>query len=361
MARPTLLHDDRGDPGVMGPGVEQGLDGVGQDLAGGVVEVGLEQHDRLPRELGSRPGTPPPPPGCNWAARRSRVPPRRSRSTSMRMGGRGPKLDAMAATMAAPVGVVSSTATSRPHVGMPAQQPDHRRRGVGQEPVGAADRAHAGRHGRRGHLVDTEDLQRGGRADHVDHGVVRPHLVEVDLLGGPAMEPPLDLGQRGERGQSPPGHPRRAGGPLRRGPRCGRGSAPRRRRSVSTTARVAAIPARSTGSARRVQPPRGRRCRSASTSEKSAPASRRLPSAMSPAMPAKQWNQATVVGWSGRATSRAARSTRHVVGSQPGAHGSIRATAQAAPKPLSIPTTVRPAAHDACMASRAVIPSRAAP
>ena len=43
------------------------------------------------------------------------------------------------------------------------------------------------------------------------------------------------------------------------------------------------------------------------------------------------------------------------------AHGRIRATAQAAPKPLSMPTTVRPAAQEACMARRAVTPSRAAP
>src|SRR5205085_7444657 len=39
----------------------------------------------------------------------------------------------------------------------------------------------------------------------------------------------------------------------------------------------------------------------------------------------------------------------------------IRATAHAAPNPLSMPTTVIPAAHDACMASSAVIPSSAAP
>ena len=87
------------------------------------------------------------------------------------------------------------------------------------------------------------------------------------------------------------------------------------------------------------------------TSSKSAPASRRLPSAMSPAIPAKQWNQATVRGpvsvrrrWR---SAPIADSSRH-----------MRATAQAAPKPLSMPTTVIPAAHDACMASSAVTPSK---
>ena len=66
---------------------------------------------------------------------------------------------------------------------------------------------------------------------------------------------------------------------------------------------------------------------------------------MSPAMPAKQWNQATV----GRRAA-GAPVTR-----------SSRATAQAAPKPLSMPTTVMPEAHETSMASRAVIPSRPAP
>ena len=40
---------------------------------------------------------------------------------------------------------------------------------------------------------------------------------------------------------------------------------------------------------------------------------------------------------------------------------SCRSTAQAAPKPLSMPTTVRPEAHDASMPSRAVTPSSEAP
>ena len=42
-------------------------------------------------------------------------------------------------------------------------------------------------------------------------------------------------------------------------------------------------------------------------------------------------------------------------------HLSNRITALAAPKPLSMPTTVMPAAHDASMARSAVTPSRAAP
>ncbi len=43
------------------------------------------------------------------------------------------------------------------------------------------------------------------------------------------------------------------------------------------------------------------------------------------------------------------------------AHCRIRATAQAAPKPLSMPTTLTPAAQEASIASRAVIPPNDAP
>src|SRR5688572_20617541 len=50
-----------------------------------------------------------------------------------------------------------------------------------------------------------------------------------------------------------------------------------------------------TGDTSTDQPAIGSRSSSVRTSPTSAPASIRLPSAMSPAIPAKQWNQATVV------------------------------------------------------------------
>ena len=50
------------------------------------------------------------------------------------MGGRGPKPVAMAARMAAPVGVVSSTATSRPHVGTPSSRRTTAGDGLGRKP-----------------------------------------------------------------------------------------------------------------------------------------------------------------------------------------------------------------------------------
>ena len=113
---PALLHHDRRDPGVVGAGVEQRGDGVGQHLAGGVVDVGLEQHDGL--------------------ARRRRPVGRRRRAQhdlgdvgpAVELAGAGaeaawprcawraaaPSRCTVAASRAAPVGVVSSTGTSRP-------------------------------------------------------------------------------------------------------------------------------------------------------------------------------------------------------------------------------------------------------
>ena len=65
--------------------------------------------------------------------------------------------------------------------------------------------------------------------------------------------------------------------------------------SVCTITWVAPTPPRETGSASSFHPPTGMRPQISRTSSRSAPASRRLPSAMSPAMPEKQWNHATVV------------------------------------------------------------------
>ena len=65
--------------------------------------------------------------------------------------------------------------------------------------------------------------------------------------------------------------------------------------SVWTWALVAAMPQRSTGSASSRQPCTGSRSTIERTSSTSAPASMSEPSAMSPAMPEKQWNQASRV------------------------------------------------------------------
>ena len=64
--------------------------------------------------------------------------------------------------------------------------------------------------------------------------------------------------------------------------------------AVRTCALVAAIPQRRTGSTSSSQPSTGSSASISRTASGSAPASIRDPSAMSPAMPEKQWNQASV-------------------------------------------------------------------
>ena len=90
----------------------------------------------------------------------------------------------------------------------------------------------------------------------------------------------------------------------------------------------------------------------------SAPASTSAPSNMSPAMPAAALTYATRPPF---CTSDSARSGRSDVQDGGFAHGSARAIAHAAPNPLSIPTTVTPLAHEACIANSAVTPSSDAP
>ncbi len=162
--------------------------------------------------------------------------------------------------------------------------------------------------------------------------------------------------------------------------------------SVCTWTFVAPMPERVTVSVSSDHPPTGRRRSRARTSSTSAPASIRAPRAMSPAMPEKQWNQATVApsvspapsaegavtssqatGTSspsvlpprgvacGRGQARASAPRAASPGDSNATGPSARSTAQAAPKPLSIPTTVRPDAHDASMPSRAVTPASPAP
>ena len=45
--RAALLHHDWGDPRVVGAGLEERPDGVRQNFARDIVDVGFEEHDRL--------------------------------------------------------------------------------------------------------------------------------------------------------------------------------------------------------------------------------------------------------------------------------------------------------------------------
>ncbi len=217
---------------------------------------------------------------------------------SMRMGGSGPKLDAIAATMAAPVGVVSSTPTSRPHVGIPCSNRTTAGEGLGRNPC--ADR------------MVPMPVATGEALTSSTPRISRAAAVPTTSITVSWDPTSWKCTWSGGRRWSFPSTSARAANVsrARRVTRAGRRASSTRPTMwawvrtttssvVSTTARVAAMPARRTGSARSPQPPRGRRRNMVSNSEKSAPASRRLPSAMSPAMPAKQWNHATVDGiWS---------------------------------------------------------------
>ncbi len=143
-------------------------------------------------------------------------------------------------------------------------------------------------------LVDPQRLQRRGRADHVDDRVEAADLVEVDLFRRPPVEPALGLGQRPEGGEGAVRAP--GGGSLASSTRPVMWAAVRTTpvSATRTSTLVAAMPQRSTGSTVSSQPSTGSRPTSPRTSSGSAPASISAPSAMSPAIPEKQWNQATV-------------------------------------------------------------------
>jgi hypothetical protein len=200
----------------VGTGLEQSPDGVGQHLAAGVVDVGLEQDDRLARcppvlagtvgGLGAGDGPPDDDldhigpavhlpgaraePGGGDAHRGERSP-GHDRGGQQGRTGRGGQLD----RDVDPVG------------GRAPQQGDDRRGWIGQQPVGGTDHAGAGRHWAGVNGVDAQNLEGGGGADHVDDGIEPSHLVEVDLLGGPSVQLSLDVGQRPERPQGAAGDP----------------------------------------------------------------------------------------------------------------------------------------------------------
>ena len=208
------------------------------------------------------------------------------------------------------------------------------------------------------HLVDAQDLEGGRRPHHVDDGVVAADLVEVDLVDRAAVEPSLHLGQRREGGQGPPGDPLGQPGLADQaddvgvGPhhhvvlgahhRPGGGDAtPQHRLDLE-------------GPAPEGQPlEQGQHLVEVGAGIEQA-AERHVPG--DPGEAVEPGHRARP----GPPVDAPARRRTSVTTCDAG-HGSIRATAQAAPNPLSMPTTVMPAAHEACMASSAVTPSSAAP
>ncbi len=206
--------------------------------------------------------------------------------------------------------------------------------------MGAAHHARPGRDCRANDLVDPEHLERPRRPDDVDDRVVPADLVEVHLVDRTTVQRRLNGGQRVERGQ---GSLRDPVGQGRLGDERGNGA-------VCPDNHV--VPADDGACAG------------------DAAAQRVLESQVPPRQiePAEQASHLVRVG---SCVDQGAE--RHVAGDagkavEPGdrragglRHGSSRAIAQAAPYPLSIPTTVMPDEQADSMVNNAVTPSSAAP
>ena len=253
MPGPALLHDHRGDPGVVGAGVEQGRQGVGELLAGGVVEVGLEHDDRLalPPVAADRPDRPDDDLGAvrkvvELAGCRPRTRCRRSPSPA---GGRT-RWQARRGSRLRSAWSARRRRRAR-RSGRPRSSRTTAGAGFGSSPW--AVRTMPGARWRPGD-ASTSSIPRTSSAGAVPTTSTMascpPTSWKWTCAGGPPVQPAFDLGQRPRR-RPGRGAPTRAGaGPPRPARRCGRGCARRRRRRPSTTARVQAMPPRSTGSVR---------------------------------------------------------------------------------------------------------------
>ena len=124
----------------------------------------------------------------------------------MVMAGIGPHCTALAARMAAPVGVVELAGDGQAVGGRPGEQGDDGRDGYGQFAMGGPHGTDAVGHGTGSDVVDAQHLEGGTRADDVDDGVERAHLVEVHVGGRHSMESALGFGQCPHGGQGPALH-----------------------------------------------------------------------------------------------------------------------------------------------------------
>ena len=207
-----------------------------------------------------------------------------------------------------------------------------------------------GGHGAGSHLVDPQQFERCCRADHVDDRVVAADLVEVDLVDGASVETGFHLSQHSERGQRPGRHP------------FGQTRLFHHSDDVGMGAHHDVVMDGHDGPARGDPAPQDRLDVEPPSAKRQALQQRHYLVQIGTSV--DQAAKRHVPGDPGEAVEPGHRAStlNWVVGScrQP-THGSIRASAHAAPKPLSMPTTVMPAAQEACMASSAVTPSSAAP
>ena len=139
VARPSLFHEHGRDPGVEGPVVRAAPGRCGRasrpSRRRGSPRAGRAAGPRRATTSGPTRPKGRSPPGCSSGTSSSSREPAPKPVASIVMAGIGPKVDPQAASIAAPVGVVSST-PDVPALGRdPLEQLDHRRRGVGQKPV----------------------------------------------------------------------------------------------------------------------------------------------------------------------------------------------------------------------------------
>ena len=242
------------------------------------------------------------------------------------------------------------------------EQFDNSRSWVGQLAVGGMHRALPDRDRTADDPLDTEHFECGTGTDDVDDRVDRPDLVELDVVGRHAMHRALDVRKRGEGGQRSGGNPRRQ---IRRRDEFAN-------RPVGTVldgtvlvvmVMVVAVIAvvYDHVSLCRGDPAAQHRFE-AECVVVERQASDDLGDRQLVGTGVNECRHRHVASGARKAVEpRGADWSAQPRGFVGGTHGSILAIADAAPKPLSIPTTVMPLAHDACIASSAVTPSRPAP
>ncbi len=224
----------------------------------------------------------------------------------------------------------------------PGEQGSDGRRRVRQGAVGGGDRPRPDGDRSGDHLVDRQRLEGGGDADDVDDGVDGADLVELDIVGIDAVDRALGLGERVEHRLGTAAHA------------FGQVGAAEQLANVTGGPVLVAVPGSFDDDVR----PRRRHAAALHTLERQRVAV--------DAEPGEGGEHGLAVG---AGVDEGAE--QHVAGDAgaalrvgdatvPAGHRrarSILATAHAAPKPLSTPTTVMPLAHDASIASSAVTPS----
>ena len=205
-----------------------------------------------------------------------------------------------------------------------------------------AHHAHARRHGGGAHLVDAEDLERCGRADDVNDGVVPADLVEVDLIDRSAVQRGFHHRQLGEDRLGPCRHAGRQGGFFNE---CGDHAVGPNHHVVAADDGAGASDA-SPNTVLELERPPGK---------VQAVEERTHLVDIGPGVDQRPERHVT------RDAGEAVEPCHRRGVDLRCRHGRRRAIAHAAPYPLSMPTTVIPDEQAESMASSAVTPSSAAP